>query len=397
MFDSVALNATLPLEVIRVIQLSRQSIDEIDTRYFNGLHLWVPFLCPRRFRRDLTNFQSIPTAEFSLIIFCMSLITYDPRQYNPPPIGHDTLYFHAKTLFTQLQVSRRPSIQLIQAGILIAIYEYAHGRPDSALASIDICARMAYKAGIHQKPENPGWNEAWNTWWAIRIFERVFYCETTLTDLPLISSPPAEAELLPCESRDFEGEENPILSCQGFPVNLVGIGCFGRAAQATYLLDRVIQMIKCTEPTDLKSRIVALDQKLLRLLATTMDRCHDHRRGHCGAVCISIRALFILHQHVLHLNTTHIASECRQHSQSALDTVTQMILDIARNHHRIHGPDVDAISPVYNYIVRHTLQYLYEKRYPDSDAWFQESDTLRQSLAKLNRRWPVDPGISFEL
>jgi hypothetical protein len=104
------------------------------------------------------------------------------------------------------------------------------------------------------------------------------------------------------------------------------------------------------------------------------------------------RALFILHHHILHLNTISTASQWQKHSQAALDTVAQMVVDIARSHRGIHGADVDIISPVCNYIVQH----LYEKRYADSHAWFQDSDTLRQSLNKLNRRWGMEPGLFAE-
>lgn len=106
------------------------------------------------------------------------------------------------------------------------------------------------------------------------------------------------------------------------------------------------------------------------------------------------RALFILHQHILHLETLSIDSLWQKNSQAALDTVSQMVVDIARSHRGIHGADIDIISPICNYVVRHTLQHIYEKRYADSNAWFQDSDTLRESLGKLNRRWPVETDLS---
>lgn len=91
-----------------------------------------------------------------------------------------------------------------------------------------------------------------------------------------------------------------------------------------------------------------------------------------------------------------IEPQWRKHSEAALETVDQMVLDISRSHRGIHGANIDIISPMCNYVVRHTLQDLYEKRYADSNAWFQDSDTLRQSLEKLNRRWPVEPGLYSE-
>lgn len=50
------------------------------------------------------------------------------------------------------------------------MYKYAHGKPDSAFASITGCARMAYAAGIRQHARD-NCEEA-NTWWATVIYER---------------------------------------------------------------------------------------------------------------------------------------------------------------------------------------------------------------------------------
>jgi hypothetical protein len=289
LLDPTALNATLYLEVIRTTQASHQSIDDIHNRYFNGIHGWIPFICPDRFQKDLAQFQLVPTAEFSLVLLCMGLISYDPPQTHPSPIGHEVLYLNAKTLFTQIQVLRRPTIHLIQAGIFISIYEYAHGRPDSALASIAICARMAYKAGIHHKPEVPGWSQAWNTWWAIRIFERIFYSETELTEFPLTTSAPDESDPLPFEVHGLECVERSKSNDQIAPLTSEEAGCLGRAAQAVYLLDQVMQAIKITSVDSRISRLIDLDSQLQQLLSVTMNKCHGKLGAHCGAVGTSIR------------------------------------------------------------------------------------------------------------
>lgn len=73
------------------------------------------------------------------------------------------------SLFAQVQSSSF-SGNLIRAGVLLAVYEYAHGKPDSAFASITGCARMAYAAGIRQHAK--GNCEEANTWWAVVIYER---------------------------------------------------------------------------------------------------------------------------------------------------------------------------------------------------------------------------------
>jgi hypothetical protein len=168
----------------------------------------------------------------------------------------------------------------------------------------------------------------------------------------------------------------------------------GRAAQASRLLDQVFHTIRQIAPEKSIPHLIFLDGELQRLLSVTMNKCHGERGGHCGAVGISIRALFILHQHIAHLNNMSIGLDWSMHSQAALDTVAQMVIDIARSHRIIHGADVDIISPVCNYVVRHTLTHIYGKRYADSNAWFKDTDTLRQSLDKMNRRWSIKHDVT---
>lgn len=289
--DTLSLDATIPLEVLRIIEATHSSIEHFSKRYFSGLHLWIPFYCPDRFGKDLVQFNAAPTAQFSLLLLCMCLVTYAPPEHTTPLVSHEALYFHAKTLFTQIRVLRQPSAHVIQAGIFLSIYEYAHGQADTALESIDLCARLAYKIDMNKKPTQLGWSENWNTWWSICIFERIFYCESSLGHIPLITTAPEETDLLPHEV----GNCDVIMGINpGFrvtPVNRAGVGCLGRAAQAAYLLDRVIQTIRATRlsASDQIAKLVYIDGELQRLLAVTMNKCQSEFGGHCGAVGSSIR------------------------------------------------------------------------------------------------------------
>lgn len=290
--DALSFDATISFEVMRIIYSTEQSIEDLSARYFDGLHRWVQFYCRDRFGKDLVQYNVAPTAEFSLLLLCMCLITYDPVENASSLIPHDALYFHAKTLFAQVQVLRHPSMHLIQAGTFLSMYEYAHGHSDAALASIDICARLAYKLGLNKKPTRLGWSESWNMWWALVVFERIYYCESSLTHVPLITIAPEETDFLPHEVGDCNGDPNMNPGFRITPVTRAGVGCYGRAAQAAYLLDRVIQTVKTSthiSTSDQIATLIFLDGELQRLLSVTMNKCHGKRAGHCGAVGTSIR------------------------------------------------------------------------------------------------------------
>lgn len=72
---------------------------------------------------------------------------------------------------------------MIQAGLLIATYEYAQGLVEAAYISIGTCARMGYAGGIHvgQLGRTPSGGklaptlkdeEEHNLWWGIVVCER---------------------------------------------------------------------------------------------------------------------------------------------------------------------------------------------------------------------------------
>ena len=327
--DTLSLDATIPLEVLRIIAATDRSIDDISTRYFNGLHRWVPFYCPDRFGKDLVQFEVAPTAEFSLLLLCMCLVTYSPSEHLPVPLAHDALYFHVKTLFAQIHVLRRPSTHSIQAGILLSIYEYAHGQVEKALASIDLCARMAYQIGMNKKPTRLGWSESWNTYWAIFIFERIFYCESPLKNIPLITTAPEETDFLPHEVGDCSREADMNPGFRVMPINRAGVGWLGRAAQATFLLDRVLQIVKGNHmvPSDQIATLIHIDGEVQRLLSVSMNKCHEEHNGHCGAVGTSIRYV-----NPSHLDQSTEASCNTFHTLQALKIIFDVSLPTCTNH-----------------------------------------------------------------
>ncbi|KAF2034216.1 hypothetical protein EK21DRAFT_15160, partial [Setomelanomma holmii] len=369
---TLAPNTAFSLALAQLVQPSELSINDLISRYFNGVHLWIPFFCPGRLRKDMIRYSSFPTAEFSLLVLCMSLLTNNPAHHNQASMERSTIYLCAKTYLAQFQVMFPVCIQWVQAGIFVSMYEYACGKPDTALATIDNCARQAYKLGIHQKPTTPGWSEGWNTWWATRMFERVYNCETSTSEIPLITSAPDKGDLLPHEVDEGDWEPRLYWAAPLAPLSSPDAGCLGRAAQAAYLLDRVVRTTSMTPAQDGIADLAIIDKELQFLLSAVMDKCHGKRGGHCGAVGISIsRALFILHQHILTLDASAIETQMRQHSEVALDTVAQMVVDIARSHRDIPISEIDIVSPICHYIVRDTLEHLYKNRYADQDAWFE--------------------------
>ncbi|KAI8633679.1 hypothetical protein F5Y19DRAFT_470921 [Xylariaceae sp. FL1651] len=412
----VQAETSLYLQVNRTVRSTGQFVDDITARYFQGIHRFMPVVSRARFHRSLITLGSAPAADFSVLLLSICLITYDPSAATIRTGGIDrhSILVSARSLFAQLQVVASPSVHLIQAGLLLALYEYAHGKPEAAFASIANCARMAYAAGIHRQRQRSDLSptcasgltldaeEAANTWWGLAICERMMICEVAVPDQPLVTIFPGETSQLPIEpdvmdQRDIfnPGPISTVLLSSFFTVN---VGGFGRAAQAASLLDQVLKAISML---DLKGRLVhldSLDSTLQSFLTVIMQQRDGNWGVYCGAIALAIRTLFTLHWHILDLAPADIVNakyktldKWLESSHSALETITKMTLDIADSHQSILAHKSDTLPPNCAYMINAALRYLRRDVVGGSYAWRQSAESrLRNSLGPLDRRWGRD-------
>lgn len=183
---SASSNAIFHSQVCHIIRADGHYVEDIVTRYFNGVHTWVPIISRKRFI-DRFRFQhSAPTADFSILLLVMRLITQFPSPDPDVDQDREVLYLATKTLFTQVQAFVPTSLALVQSGILLARYEQAHGMFEAAYVSCGTCSRMAFSIGIQDarcseslQGSDPWFDEeeALSTWWGLVICDRyVFSC-----------------------------------------------------------------------------------------------------------------------------------------------------------------------------------------------------------------------------
>lgn len=178
--EPTSLHSTVYLQILRIIHLTDQTIDEICLRYFRGMHSFIPILSAPRFHEQLIHSAALPSATFSVLLLSMALVTYHPSLVaSSSAVDQATLYLTTKSLYTQALASFPDSLLLVQAGIIIASYEYATRRINEAICSISVCARMGYATGLHLLSLTEGSNhssqvaEKNNTWWGVVITERL--------------------------------------------------------------------------------------------------------------------------------------------------------------------------------------------------------------------------------
>nr|UYO77206.1 ACN38 regulatory protein [Trichoderma crystalligenum] len=155
------------------------SLDEIRLtagRFFKHVHQWMPFISKKRFYDLylLPSFHSRP--DVALLLLALKLITTFPPDSSRSP--RTTLYHATKHFY--LEVEDSFSLLVLQAGLLVALYELGHGIYPAAFLSIGACARYAHALGINVSRTVPTRRvltlveveERRRVWWAIVILDR---------------------------------------------------------------------------------------------------------------------------------------------------------------------------------------------------------------------------------
>ncbi|KAI9041130.1 fungal specific transcription factor domain-containing protein [Aspergillus affinis] len=162
-------------------------LDETSARYFGSFHSFCPIIGRRAIQTRLLSFWFNPQSEFALLLLCIGLLTHAEHcDLSLQPARHMNermLYLATKSLMAQVQaqVLCAPTTRLFQTGILLSVYEYAHGH-EQAFVTIGIYVRMVYAAQLRSQPspttidqmrlDMAEEKEEINTWWGIRICER---------------------------------------------------------------------------------------------------------------------------------------------------------------------------------------------------------------------------------
>jgi hypothetical protein len=163
-----------------VLQLLSGQIQTIQDNYFRAVHRWMPILSMKSLRRLLSNLNSEPRADLALLLLAMKLVDDHPEP-DKPYWARSFLYQHAKSLFCSIKTSRRYSTHLLQAGLLISVYELGHAIYPEAQGSVLGNIELGLKLGINEagsqkmNPAPSSWTESeerTRTWWGTMILDR---------------------------------------------------------------------------------------------------------------------------------------------------------------------------------------------------------------------------------
>ncbi|KAI0155265.1 hypothetical protein GGR57DRAFT_93086 [Xylariaceae sp. FL1272] len=419
--------ANISAQVLRLIRETGQFPEDICTRYFDCTHHCLPVISQERFQRSLVALGSTPSVGFSMLLLSILLLTSTPRpdpsispQSNTRKIDRVSLYLTARALFAQVQALYTPTKRLIQAGLLLSMYEYVQGRPDAAITSLAGCARMAY-AHCGNKPAHLptetskeqhisrletdreyrlGVEEATTTWWGLVICERAFLCDATTSSQPCITQIPIGDHLLSAKcdtlnNKDAE-DRSSVQKITMFYLISADEGGFGCAAQIACFTDDVFSALRVSDWDSRLAQLRDLDKGLQAYLGLLMQARCDRINMYCQSISLGIRTLFVLHNHILEQAQESpkgggtLSGELSKYAYSALDVATKMVLDII-NHHIGSAPILFRyVTTTYPYCSRAALDYVSRKLEWSDEEWLRKArEELTVAIEDYNN-WNQD-------
>lgn len=176
------LEIPIPIEVTSLIG-ETASIHKLASTFFQTVHTWMPIVSKKVFFAHLLNPLAQRQTELSLLAVCMLLCSTSHIDQDRGRNGRTSLYQIVKRYYFEVEATGTFSIHILQAAVLIAVYEICQAIYPAAYLTVGACARYGCvlgieKLGLDLMGESLGplsWveiEERRRVWWAILLLDR---------------------------------------------------------------------------------------------------------------------------------------------------------------------------------------------------------------------------------
>ena len=156
-----------------------EDLEAMCSAYFDTVNACLPIICKKRFLGGLEAFDTTSHASLALLLLSMKLL----MQYPDPDEGpRNSIYWTCRQFYAQVEDMPLLSLGLLQAKILIALYEIGHGIFPAGCLSVAHAARLGKLMGLHDRKRATqlfkptatwsGREEERRVWWAVLILDR---------------------------------------------------------------------------------------------------------------------------------------------------------------------------------------------------------------------------------
>lgn len=120
--------------------------NDLVEEYFATIHPWFPIIDQDRLRSRLRSWPQPGDAALATVMWSIFLVTRRPC-VDDSHSASNLLYRTTKQMF-MLRAAGKPTLELLQAGLLITYYACGHGFPQEAYMILSTCVAIARLVGL---------------------------------------------------------------------------------------------------------------------------------------------------------------------------------------------------------------------------------------------------------
>jgi hypothetical protein len=167
--------------IYTIFNAVRNEIENVCALYLRTTNSWLPIITDVRLHDHLAYLGENPDPEICTLILCIYLVTQAPAHATEEGTNLESLYSILKPFHSSLQSMSMPSIPILQAGMLLAVYEQGQALDQLGYLSIGTCTRMGHAMGLQKTlqqdlssagADRAGLEERKHVWWCVVILER---------------------------------------------------------------------------------------------------------------------------------------------------------------------------------------------------------------------------------
>ncbi|KAL1868430.1 hypothetical protein VTK73DRAFT_3696 [Phialemonium thermophilum] len=247
---------SIPPDILEALQDGDQVQKDVDL-YFRTVHVFFPIVSRLRLSQFMST-ASEPHLDLALLLLTFRLMTSLPDRGSnteegegaaaPAPSAVVPLYDQVKKCLGLAEAAGVVSVRLLQATLLLALFEIGQALYPAAYFRVSHCASIGHAMGIHDRrnatqllPSPTSWTqmeELRRTWWGVLILDR--YVSIGVDHRPFSCADARPEDLLPMDEKLWDiGEVTVIPSLAVSSSTDIPAPPFARTCQAAHLLSRV--------------------------------------------------------------------------------------------------------------------------------------------------------------
>lgn len=125
----------------------QMTVESIVKYYFGTINTWFTIIEKTTFEDRLARMWTEPSAETGLLVLCMLLVVRSPVEGSTSTSMQTGLYHAVKTLCGLVMAKVPLSVSILQANLLVGLYELVHFIPQQAFLTLGSCATIVRAFG----------------------------------------------------------------------------------------------------------------------------------------------------------------------------------------------------------------------------------------------------------